>query len=77
MLAGVAEGLGRRFLESQRGTVHSVLFETKKNGMFYGHTGNYIYVKTASTENLKNEIRDVVLGGMDGDAAEAFLTENH
>lgn len=77
VLAGVAEGLGRRFLESQRGTVHSVLFETKKNGMFYGHTGNYIYVKTASTENLKNEIRDVVLGGMDGDAAEAFLTENH
>ncbi len=77
VLAGVAEGLGRRFLESQRGTVHSVLFETKKNGLFYGHTGNYIYVKTASTENLKNEIRDVVLGGMDGDAAEAFLTEKH
>ena len=77
VLAGVAEGLGRRFLESQRGTVHSVLFETKKNGLYYGHTGNYIYVKCASDGDLKNQIRDVVLGDMAGDAAEAFLAEKH
>ena len=77
VLAGVAEGLGRRFLESQRGTVHSVLFETKKNGLYYGHTGNYIYVKCAADEDLKNQIRDVVLGNMAGDAAEAFLAEKH
>ncbi|MBO4364074.1 MAG: MiaB/RimO family radical SAM methylthiotransferase, partial [Clostridia bacterium] len=77
VLAGVADGLGRRFLESQRGTVHSVLFETKKNGLYYGHTGNYIYVKCASDGDLKNQIRNVVLGDMAGDAAEAFLAEKH
>jgi hypothetical protein len=39
-----------------------VLFEgMKKDGMYFGHTDNYLKVKTLSTVNISNVIKTVEL----------------
>ncbi len=40
-------------------TTHSVLFEEKHDGVYYGYTTNYIRVKAKSEEDLTNKIKKV------------------
>ena len=46
--------------KSYIGKTVEVLFEEEKNGMYKGHTQNYIMVYCKSEENLDNKIVDVV-----------------
>ena len=36
-----------------------VLFEEEKEGIYYGHTENYLLVTCKTTENLENKIKTV------------------
>ena len=44
-----------------------VLFEEKKNGVYKGHTQNYIMVNCRCEDDLENKIRDVVCKEIEGD----------
>lgn len=66
-LGKISDELYKKFINSQIGKVHSVLFETEENGEYYGHTENYIYVKVKASENLKNKIKNTeIIGISDG-----------
>ena len=56
----VAEEMSRAYREALVGSVQSVLFESVEDGLFTGHTPNYVKVYAAG-ENLHNEIRDVMI----------------
>ena len=56
----VAEEMSRAYREALVGSVQSVLFESVEDGLFTGHTPNYVKVYAAG-ENLHNEIRDVTI----------------
>ena len=56
----------RLFLQKNLGTVVPVLFEEKKDGYWTGLTDHYIRTKIESTENLYNQILEVVLQKIDG-----------
>ena len=61
-LQKVADGMKKRciqgFIENQ--TVLKVLFETEKDGYWYGHTSNFIYVKVKG-DGLGSAEKEVVL----------------
>ena len=56
----VAEEMSRAYREALVGSVQSVLFESVEDGLFTGHTPNYVKVYAAG-ENLHNEIQDVTI----------------
>lgn len=56
----VAAGLRQNFLEGMKGKTAPVLFEEVREGLFAGHTPNYVKVY-ARGEGLHNEIRHVFL----------------
>jgi len=58
--------LQRRFLTSQLGKTLPVLFETEEDGMFQGHSDNYILVH-ARGENLHGLVKSVRIEAVDGD----------
>ena len=59
----IAETMKKRCIEGfiKNKTEMDVLFETEKNGEWYGHTENFIYVKVKSDEDLGGRRRNVVL----------------
>lgn len=59
-LIAISDELGERFIGSFVGREMKVLFERKDSeGMWEGHTTNYIKVKARSEENLENVIKKV------------------
>ncbi|MBE7065195.1 MAG: tRNA (N(6)-L-threonylcarbamoyladenosine(37)-C(2))-methylthiotransferase MtaB [Ruminococcaceae bacterium] len=61
----IGENIKKDFYESQKETVHSVLFE-KFDGMYNcGHTKNFMYVKVLSDKSMENEIADVKITDFD------------
>ena len=73
--AAVAAELQRNYLEDCVGEVHGVLFEEpREGGLFYGHAGNYAEVLAEGTE-LRGEIRDVRITGVQGDGLLGQLEE--
>lgn len=69
MLRTAAE-LERRFHENSRGTVHNVLFEEKKDGLWRGYSENYIDIRVCSSENLHNTVRKTEIK----DACDTYCT---
>ncbi|MBE6642080.1 MAG: tRNA (N(6)-L-threonylcarbamoyladenosine(37)-C(2))-methylthiotransferase MtaB [Ruminococcaceae bacterium] len=59
----VADRMKKRCIEGfiKSKTKMDVLFENEKNGEWYGHTENFIYVKVKSGEVLGGKLRSVVL----------------
>jgi threonylcarbamoyladenosine tRNA methylthiotransferase MtaB len=52
----------RRFYTNYIGKSVSVLFEQRENdGLFTGHTGNYMKVGVPTEESLTNQFRNVVI----------------
>ena len=48
------------------GSKHKVLFETNENGIWQGHTENFMEIFVASEDDLNNTIRTVeIVGFMD------------
>ena len=61
-LAGEMEG---RYLQSHVGQVIPVLFEEEKDGLWRGHTPNYLEVRSQG-ENLHNALRSVQIESVSG-----------
>jgi tRNA A37 methylthiotransferase MiaB len=56
------EKIRKDFLEKQIGRAYSVIFETSDSeGYLTGHTANFIPVKVKAPDELRGEIRDVVI----------------
>lgn len=56
------EKIRKDFLEKQIGRAYSVIFETSDSeGYLTGHTANFIPVKVKASDELRGEIRDVVI----------------
>ncbi len=62
-LQRVAEKMKKRCVEGfiEKQTILDVLFETEKNGYWYGHTSNFIYVKVKNDSDLGGKLKGVVL----------------
>lgn len=63
----VAENTRRAFLQSQVGKVLPVLFETQEQGLWQGHSDNYLLVR-AEGEQLHGQVRNVLITLCTGDA---------
>ena len=62
MLTEVAENMAEDFIEKHVGKVMEVLFEQEsEEGVFEGHTSNYILVSAKSSKDLKNHICKVLI----------------
>ena len=46
------------------GSRHKVLFEINENGMWQGHTENFMEIAIISNEDLHNSIREVEIVGL-------------
>ena len=51
----------KEFMESQIGQVLPVLFETREDDIYTGHTMNYMKVKVVTKESVENMVCDVLL----------------
>ncbi|MBQ8827955.1 MAG: tRNA (N(6)-L-threonylcarbamoyladenosine(37)-C(2))-methylthiotransferase MtaB, partial [Clostridia bacterium] len=72
-LTEAGKEIADKFLKSQIGTKHSVLFE-KYDGIYnYGHTKNFIYVKVVNINSLENMICDVIIKDIDGEECSGVL----
>ncbi len=60
-LIELSERKKRAFYESHVGKTKRVLFEDLENGLWTGHTGNYMKVQVASEQQLHNQILPVRL----------------
>lgn len=62
-LQQVADRMKKRCIEGfiEKQTILDVLFETEKDGWWYGHTSNFIYVKVRNDEALSGMLKGVVL----------------
>ena len=64
--AAIAEEMEQTYLNRQLGKTVAVLFEEEKDGLWSGHTPNYLEVRAESAENLHNQLRQVTLTAIDG-----------
>ena len=70
MLQILSEKKRRAFYNTQLGKARKVLFEEKeRNGYLYGHTENYVSVKTPYDPMLVNEILNFKLNSVEADGA--------
>ncbi len=64
----------RMFAEDQVGSLSQVLFERRdKNGLWSGHTTNYVRVKVESALDLSNQIQTVSLDSAEGEVIKGSL----
>ncbi len=61
--AQTARQMKDRFLKEQLGRTLPVLFETQENGLWCGHTGNYLFVY-ARGNGLRNTVANVQITGV-------------
>ena len=64
--AAVAGEMEQAYLSRQLGKTVPVLFEEEKDGLWRGHTPNYLEVCAESGENLHNQLRQVALTEISG-----------
>ena len=64
--AAVAGEMEQAYLDRQLGKTVPVLFEEEKDGLWRGHTPNYLEVCAESGENLHNQLRQVALTEISG-----------
>ncbi len=66
-LGGLSDRLYREFAAKYTGTRAKVLFEgSRKDGMMYGFTENYIKVRAPYNQQLVNELTEITLGEWNG-----------
>ncbi|MBR1842108.1 MAG: tRNA (N(6)-L-threonylcarbamoyladenosine(37)-C(2))-methylthiotransferase MtaB [Oscillospiraceae bacterium] len=68
----VAKRMQREFLSSQVGKTLPVLFETEENGLWQGHTTNYLVCR-AEGINLHNSVKNVLIDSVDGDSLKGTI----
>jgi len=69
----IGENIKKDFYESQKGTIHSVLFEKFDGKYNCGHTKNFMYVKVLSGQSMENEIADVKITDFDDEECYGIL----
>ena len=70
-----AEEMKRAYLERQSGKTVRVLFEEERDGLWRGHTPEYVEVAARSAEELHNRVRRVTLGGRKEDGLTGALLD--
>ena len=60
VLRALSDEKRKDFMQDLLGTSQRVLFEQIKNNFWFGHTDNYVTIKTSSELNLVNTFADVV-----------------
>lgn len=73
--AAVAGEMEQAYLDRQLGKTVPVLFEEEKDGLWRGHTPNYLEVCAESGENLHNQLRQVALTEISGTCLIGKLVE--
>ncbi|MBQ6755847.1 MAG: tRNA (N(6)-L-threonylcarbamoyladenosine(37)-C(2))-methylthiotransferase MtaB [Oscillospiraceae bacterium] len=68
----VAKRMQREFLLSQVGKTLPVLFETEENGLWQGHTTNYLVCR-AEGINLHNSVKNVFIDSVEGDSLKGTI----
>ncbi|MBR0062799.1 MAG: radical SAM protein, partial [Oscillospiraceae bacterium] len=68
----VAKRMQRDFLRSQVGKMLPVLFETEENGVWQGHTTNYLLCR-AEGINLRNTVKNVLIDSVEGDSLKGTI----
>ncbi|MCR4787046.1 MAG: tRNA (N(6)-L-threonylcarbamoyladenosine(37)-C(2))-methylthiotransferase MtaB [Lachnospiraceae bacterium] len=63
ILISLGEELSKEFCKKYKGRIVEVLFEEKKNGMYQGHTREYIPVRKASDTDLSGSIDNLSFDG--------------
>jgi len=58
---GISKEKRQAFRESQVGSVHPVLLEYEKDGVWFGYTGNYLWTAVRSKDGYRNAIVPVRL----------------
>lgn len=67
-LSELSENLHRQFYQMNIGRSEKVLFEsTRKGGLMFGYTGNYIKIETTYNKSLVGKIVDVKMTGISPD----------
>ncbi len=62
------EKIRKAFMEKQIGKIYGVLFETKgSDGLYVGHTSNFIPVKVNAPDCFKGEIKNVIIKSVKDD----------
>ena len=69
--AEAARSMTRAYLERQLGRTVPVLFEEEREGLWRGHTPNYVEVAMEGAEDLHNKVLDVILTGVEGETLTA------
>ena len=73
VIAGrVADEMAQEYKASHVGKTLSLLFETEKDGYFYGHSGNYLLTR-AKGVNLRNTVHDVLISSVYNDCIEGEI----
>ena len=72
-LSDVQAAVTEEILKKEVGKTYDVLFETAKNGKFYGHTASFIEVSVKSDENLHAETKKVKIIGYTGGVADGII----
>jgi len=57
-LLDLNEKLANQYIDNQRDKILNVIFETSDNTYTYGHSDNYIHVKTPLNTTLHNKVLD-------------------
>ena len=57
----------RAYRERQMGRIFPVLFEEEREGLWRGHTPNYLEAAMESAEDLHNRVRSVRVTGLTED----------
>ena len=72
--AAAAEEMRQTYLDRCVGQVYPVLFEQPKGDYFFGHAPNYMEVLVTG-ENLHNQVKNVRITGVMGDALTGTLED--
>ena len=73
--ARVAKEIGEAYRQRQLGKTFSVLFEEEREGLWRGHTPNYVEVSLQSEESLHNTVLPVQITGLLEDGLTGTIQE--
>ena len=73
LLSDVQAAVTEEILKKEVGKTYDVLFETSKNGKFFGHTASFIEVSVKSEENLHAETKKVKITGCSDGVADGII----
>ena len=65
ILIELSDNNEKEYLKKYIGKKVKVLFEEEKNGFYQGHTDNFLLVKVKNSEDISNQIIEVIIEDID------------